>query len=178
MNALFDFSYTKRYYLLHPLKFLKEVKTNLRNAWMRISKGYCYTDIWNFNTWFCEIAPQMLRYLAEHGCAYPGFGEFDTPEKWHDWLHSMADIIDTFYDEDFWFETKNEYYQEWTTLWDFHNNKHPNLTVTCEYDTSEEHFKLVRELYYARMKEINNERQELINNTFMVLAKNFDTLWD
>lgn len=177
MNA-FKFLFRPSYYFKHPIKFIKEIGVNLKNAWMRATKGYCYTDIWNIDNWFCEVFPPMLRYLAEHGCAYPGIEPFETPEKWHDWLHSMADMIDTIYDEDFWIETKNEYYQEWNILWDFHNNKNPNLTMTCEYDTSEEHFDLVRKLYYTRMEEISKERQALIENIFMELAKHFDCLWD
>ena len=145
---------------------------------MRATKGYCYTDIWNFNTWFCGVVPPMLRYLADNGCAYSGISEFDTPEKWHNWLHSMADTIHSFNDEELWLKTKNEYYKEWNTLWEHHQNKHPNITMTCEYDTSEEHFDLVRQLYYARAEEISKERQELINNTFKSLSMNFDALWD
>ena len=178
MNVLMDFSYSKRYFLTHPWKWFKEIWTNIKNGWMRATKGYCYTDVWNIDNWFCEVLPPMLRHMANHGCAHPGVAPFETEEKWHDWLHSMADVIDTIYDEDFWVETKNEYYKEWNTLWDFHNNKHPNFTETCEYNTSEEHFDLVRELYYARMKEISEERQELINDTFMEIARAFDYLWD
>ena len=177
MNA-FKFIFRPSYYFKHPIKFIKEIGINLKNAWMRATKGYCYTDIWNIDNWFCEVFPPMLRYLAEHGCAYPGTEPFETPEKWHDWLHSMADVIDTIYDEDFWTETKNEYYKEWNTLWDFHNNKNPNITMTCEYDTSEEHFELVRKLYYIRMEEISKERQALIENTFQELGRAFDCLWD
>jgi len=178
MNVLTDFSYNKRYFLTHPWKWFKEIWINIKNGWMRATKGYCYTDVWNIDNWFCEVLPPMLRHMADHGCAHPGVAPFETEEKWHDWLHSMADVIDTIYDEDFWVETKNEYYKEWNTLWEFHNNKHSNFTETCEYNTSEEHFDLVRELYYARMKEISEERQALIENTFMELAKYFDYLWD
>ena len=179
MNNVLKFWYRPTYYLTHPIKFFKELKANLINAWMRITKGYCYTDIWNLNTWFCLVLPPMLRHMADYGMAYPGGEPFETPEKWHDWLHSMADVIDTFEDEDYWYTNKNEYSEKWEELTDkarkIKKNEKGYTTITYE-DSAE--LDKIKQLYFARMEEISKERQALIENTFNELSKHFDCLWD
>ena len=179
MNNVFKLWYRPSYYFRHPIKFFKEVAANLKAAWMRATKGYCYTDVWNIDTWFCLVLPPMLRHMADYGSAYPGSEPFETPEKWHDWLHSVADVIETFNDEDFWYTTKNEFAEEWDKV-----SKEARVEVIDDlghkmisYNKSD-HYNEIKELYFARMKEISKERQALIENTFNELGKYFDCLWD
>lgn len=163
MNNVFKLWFLPSYYFRHPIKFFQEICANLKNAWMRVTKGYCYTDIWNIDTWFCNVFPPMLRHMADEGMAYPGIPPFETPEKWHDWLHSVADVIDTFNDEEFWYTTKNEYSEDWNRVSEDRENKD---------------YKEIKELYFTRMEEITKERQALIEDTFIQIAKYFDCLWD
>jgi len=37
-----------------------------------------------------RVLSEMLTYLADHTHAYPGCGEFDTPEKWDAHLRDLA----------------------------------------------------------------------------------------
>ena len=179
MENVLKFWYRPTYYLTHPIKFFKELRANLVNAWMRITKGYCYTDVWNLNTWFCLVLPPMLRHMADYGCAYPGTAPFETPEKWHDWLHSMADVIETFEDEDFWYTKKNEFAEEWEKTSQcarsYTTDENDNITISYNED---EHYKEIKELYFMRMEEISKERQALVENTLSQFSKYFDMLWD
>lgn len=178
MNVLKDFSCTRRYYLTHPWKFFKECWLNIKAAWMRATKGYCYMDVWNLEYWLCSILPSMFRHMADYGSGYPGWPPFETPEEWSDWLHSMADAFETIADSEYWEEKKNEFYDEWSTLLDYHSDNHPNLTTTCQYDTSPEHYETIRKLYWERMQQIAIEKQEYIKNTLNEMAEHFEKLWD
>lgn len=107
LNVFKNYTHPKNYYWSHPFKFLKETFYNFSDAKMRACKGYCYSDVWNLDDWFCEIIGKMLRDLADRGTAYPGEGEFDTPEKWHDWLYSIADLFEGVSEDE-----KNEYFEK------------------------------------------------------------------
>ena len=155
LNVLNDWSYSKRYYLTHPWKWVKELFCNLKNAYRRAKYGWAYSDCWNMDSWLLEILPQMLRHMADEGCAYPGYEPFETPEKWEDWLHSMADVLESL-QEDNWY-SQNEYAKDFHIR---HNDK--------ELD----------QLYFLETENLYNERQQLLENTFAQLVKNFNSLWD
>ena len=53
VNVLTDFTYSKRYYLTHPLKFFKECYLNIKYAKQRICRGWCWTDMINMNETEC-----------------------------------------------------------------------------------------------------------------------------
>lgn len=105
MNSAFNnFTSSKHWYLMHPIRFLRDLKYFLKASWSRITKGYCGMDVWNFSDWFCEVIPMMLRKLADEGDGYP-YGL--TPEKWHEILHEMANHIENAQED--WAGDKNPY---------------------------------------------------------------------
>ena len=177
MNAnVFTWSYTKQYYLTHPWSWIRELFFNIRDAFRRAIYGWTYRDVWELDYFLLTILPPMLRYMAEHGHGYPGTEPFTTPEKWQTWLRHIADDFAKIGDEDYWEYQRNEYYEEWEALMEYQD--HPNLTTTFDYDTSEEHIKEINHLYWERMKELNVERQKLINDTFAEMAEHYFCLWD
>ena len=163
MNNVLKFWYRPTYYFIHPIKFFKELKVNLINAWMRITKGYCYTDIWNLNTWFCLVLPPMLKHMADYGMAYPGSEPFETLEKWHDWLHNMANTIERL-DYDAWMEDNNEYSHTYER--------------TFEDDDESEEKEEIRKKYYERCTEIHPKRAQVLEDFGKNFFKFFDCLWD
>lgn len=157
MNVLKDWAHSRRYYLTHPWKWFKEIGQNLRSAWERATKGYCYSDVWNIDLWLLNILPAMFRDMAASGCGYPGPGtEFDTPEKWRDHLLAMADVLESLQFENYW-EDANEYKDEY-----------------LHSPTRNE----VKELFFAREQELYEQRQQLLQDTFLTLAYNLDKYWD
>ena len=160
---VFKWAWRPRYYLTKPWKWIKELFGNIRAAWMRAIKGYCYTDVWNWDDWFCSVVPPMLRHMADHGSAYPGTEPFDTPEKWHDWLYEMAHRIERLQYDD-WMEDNNEYSKEY--IESFENDWHS--------EQQEE----IRKKYYVRCREINETRRQVLEDFGRSFFKFFDCLWD
>jgi len=157
MNVLWDFPYPTKYYLTHPLKFFKHLRINIRDARMRMRKGYCLSDVWNMDLWFLDVFPPMLRDLAEKGQAYPGpETDFDTPEKWHDWLNSVADRLEECKEDNY--EKKNEYYK------DFYSSNFKDKELTKKY--------------IQRDQELAEEAHQKLKDTMAEIAQNFYMLWD
>lgn len=169
-----NFTWRPRYYLKHPIKFFADLRDSFRAMWMRATKGYCYSDVWNMNTWMLEIFPPMLRHMAEYGCAYPGDNEFDIPEKWNDYLNSLADIFELLQEEN-WLN-KNEYEDKYFHAVDMFYDRHPNLTTTTTL--TQKDIDTLHDKWIKRVEELNKERQETINDVFKSLARIFDALWD
>jgi len=160
---VFRWAWRKKYYILRPWKWFSELISNFKAAWMRAIKGYCYTDVWNWDSWFCSVVPPMLRDMADKGMAYPGGEPFDTPEKWHDWLYEMAHKIERL-DYDDWMEDSNEYSKEYNE--------------SFENDWHSERQEEIRKKYYERCAEIHKTRQQALEEVFLELARHFDCLWD
>ena len=132
-----------------------------------MTKGYCYTDWANFDAWFKNIAPKMLRDIAMYGHGYPGTPPFEDPENWSSWLHRMADQITACQDEN----KGNEYYEPYMNCL----MKEPQTILTKE-ETDEE--KELREKYYKRWLELIDEHKELFKKTMYEMLEHWDSLWD
>ena len=160
---VFNWSYSKRYYLTHPWKWFKELWYNIKAAYRRVKYGWCYCDVWNWDDWFCSVVPPMLRHMADHGSAYPGCEPFDTQEKWHAWLHKTADTIERLgYDD--WMEDMNEYSADYI--------------ASFEKDWRSEKHEEIRKKYYERCAEIHKLRAEVLENFGKEFFKHFDKIWD
>ena len=160
--SVFKLSYRKKYYFLHPIQFIKEIFGMIRDMFHRAKYGWAYSDVWNLNDWLIGILPPMLRHMADYGCAYPGDVKFDTPEKWNDWLHSMADVLESLQEEN-WYG-QNEYEKEWSEI------------PFKKHLTEEE--EILRQAYWDREIELETNRQNLQQKTFKELIENLDCLWD
>ena len=177
MNAnVFTWDYSARYYLKHPWEWIEDLFYNIRDAFRRAIYGWTYRDVWDLGYFLLDILPPMLRHMADKGSAYPGTEPFSTPEEWHKWLYNLADSLAKIGDEDYWTCQRNEYYEEWQALIEYQDN--PHITTTFDYDTSKEHIKEINHLYWNRMRELNNERQKLTEDTFLEMAKHYFCLWD
>lgn len=158
-RSVFNYCYSCRYYLTHPWLFIKEFFQNCNHAWRRAIYGWTWEDCWNLDDWLLNILPEMLRHMADHGSGYPGSKPFETPEKWHDWLHSVADVLESL-QEDNWY-SQNEYKEDFRRKW----------PAGKDFDT-------VKELYFARTKELTEEREKLLIDTGIQIFKNLNLLWD
>ena len=175
LNVLKDFPYRPRYYITHLWKWFRECWINLKNAWMRATKGYCYTDLWNMDDWFLEVLPRMLRQLAKDHQAYPGQPPFETPEKWERWLIEMAENLEYVASDP---DEENEYSQAFMDAMD---NCHKirsetnSITYTYELDAAGEELK---DKYFKREKELSDTRQEVLKDTMAELGQYLRNLWD
>ncbi len=177
LNVLKDFPYSTRYYITHPWKWFKDCWINLKNAWYRAIKGYCYTDLWNINDWLLEVLPNMLQELADKHCAYPGQPPFKTPEDWEDWLRKIADqLIKLREDEE---EHENQYARVYYAALAERRAANCNNTSLAVTNTlNDEELLRLRDKYFIRRDEIIAEKQALAIETGKELFEYLNYLWD
>ena len=181
MKSVFHLFYRPRYYFKHPLRFIKEIISNIRDVIHRARYGWTYSDVWNFNSWFLEIIPDMLDYLSEHGYGYPGDEEFPTYESWQKWLKDQAAAIRSCSEEGQ--ESRNEYKAEYDAALEQcrmvtkPDPDHPNLrTITFENEPA--NMDEITKKYYARASEIAVESEATLIKAMTELATKMPTLWD
>lgn len=174
-SSVFWLPYTKRYYLIHPIKFVKDIIQIGKDVYRRARYGWTWQDVWNWDTWFLATTPDMLDYLAEHGVAYPGKSPFETPEKWHDWLHLTAKMLRTGSDK--WQRDHNEYYEgysqyladNWPQPYKDENGV-LHQEVPKPNDTTKK--------YYAHADELHKLGCENIEFAMKEIGKYFHDIWD
>lgn len=149
--------YNKKYLITHPWQWFKCAWRNIRDAWRRSVYGWTYGDVWDWDTWFTRVVPDMLRHIANHGSAYPGHEPFDTPEKWHDWLQHMAFLIETADEE--WQDEHNEFYKDY-------------MDHIMEND--KERFNK----YIARANELYEQGERNIAQALVEIGQHFYSIWD
>lgn len=82
------FPYTKRYYLRHPLRWLRDLKEAFQNLWHRAFYGYAWIDLWNMDTYLLELIPNMLHELGDRSEAYAD-SKFPNLEAQRAYLHAL-----------------------------------------------------------------------------------------
>lgn len=173
LNVLKNFPYSTYYYIRHPWKWIEHLCNNIKMAYQRIKYGYCYTDVYNIDHYLLEILPRMLRELAledSHPCS------FQTIEEWHNWLESMADVFESL-PIDNW-KTKNEFADDFYSLCDkcrYIEKDEKGFTHVKWVETEE--LKDLKNLYFERNKELKEEREILLQDTFKLLGQHLDELW-
>lgn len=162
--------YNKKYLITHPWQWVKCVWRNFKDAWRRSVYGWTYGDVWDWDNWFLRTTPNMLRYMADHGSAYPGDEYFNTPEKWHDWLYEIADLLDSGREE--WQDEHNEYYKQYFNSlksWIPDENGMYHMTT----NNSE-----IREKFFQRSKELAEQGKDNVRRALTAISEHFYDLWD
>ena len=181
MKSVFHLPYRLRYYLRCPIRFFKDVFGCARDAWHRARYGWAYGDVWNFNTWFLEVIPDMLDYLAANGYGYPGDSEFPTYESWQEWLRAQAAAIRSCSEEAQ--EKRNEHKYAFDAALDQMNMvskpdpDNPKL-IALSFENEPANMDELRAKYYARAQEIAKESDATLENALIELAHKMPTLWD
>lgn len=165
-----------RYYVKHPIKFLRETHSIIKAAWWRVTRGWCAGDCWEFAYWFLDVAPEMLDYLADHACGYPGNKRFPTYESWQEHLRAISNMLKNSRDEVR--DKKNEYTEA--------HEKELEETGWPRYTTNSDGSKTVVvsdsptfNNYYNRDLELSCEQDVIIEEAFKLLAETpFKGIWD
>lgn len=164
--------YSWRYWLRHPIKWVKDICGDLRAAYQRAKYGWAPRDTFSFDDWFMEVIPPMLRYLADDseqlGVDY-GRAPFDTPEKWHAFIRSLADRIESCKEEEQ--DKRNEYYD------DYMREITSDGQITWNYDSGAADSNDLHAKYFTRSKELWEEAQHTIEETLLEMGKYFFALW-
>lgn len=114
----------------HPFEPLVQLFRDIRCCLQRITKGYCYRDVWSIDSWFLEVVPAMLEELKNttHGCpavlmdskdsASNVIGNNDVHEEWRQILNEMVRLFREADEEAC--KRKNPYEEEyWCALEEF-----------------------------------------------------------
>lgn len=170
--SVFSFPYSKKYYLLHPWKWIQTFFKNLTYAYRRAVYGWTWSDCYELYDWLLTILSQMFRHLAEYSNGYPGRAPFETPEKWQDWLNSIADVLEVCQDE-----PVNKYTEEFAAALEMqykqkHEKNYSGPTI------SDEDLNLISQLYLEQDKENQHQQEILIKDVFNQIAEHFFDLWD
>ena len=171
MNVLNDFPYRARYYVRRPWRWFQELWWNLQAAWARATKGHAWRDSAEMDEYLLHLIPSMLRDHAK-SIAYPGNDEFPTYESWQAWCNSLANRFEAVQEENW--SGRNEWEHQWHNM-NSMSWRYPNLTTT--YTFIKEDIEEVREKYLAREQELYNEREQIIQQLYMELAKHHSMLW-
>ena len=158
--SVWTYPYTKRYYLTHPWKWLHDTYWNFRNFIHRGKYGFAYVDVWEWSTWWPKVGAAAMRYLSEHGSGYPSVEPWDTPEKWKDYLNKLADLLDWSADsQDICYtDDLNEYNKEMEEMLDrTRRSKTGEDGTIIDYCDMKVKDKIIRDKYYAREKELQDE---------------------
>ena len=158
-NVLAVSPFMKGYYCRHPIQYVRNIFHRLHNGWMRATKGYCYHDLWNIDSWFYDVIPDMLDTFADKTLGYPGDIEFPTPESWITYLHNLANDLRLCTDTAA--EQMNEYYAAYLNL----------------SDKSTPEAEELRQKYYIRCREIEREQETIREEAMVRFAHILPRLW-
>ena len=180
--SVWSFPYRTSHYLTHPWKWFKDLYWNIRNFWHRGRYGFAYVDVWNFCDWYPRAGAAALRYLAEHGNAFPGTEPWDTPERWNNFLIELARKLDRCADSmDICFtDEENEYseaFHEAFTKLTRHEKENEDGSVTTWHDETPE-FNALRDKYFARERELSQKNEDFCEETFATVGQTLGHLWD
>lgn len=156
----------------YPINWITNVKTffkSFKYGFQRITRGYSDRDCWNLDNTLLIYLAQTLNWLSEHSHGYPGYGEFDTYEKWQKYLQELAlDFLKIAYPEIYF---KNPYEDQW-----YQQFKKVNMDYNSYFlkVTNKEIDKLYREYE----NNIQQEKMNLFNESWIKLGKIFFHLWD
>ena len=163
---IWNFGTTKRYWLSHPIKWVKRVVRAFKWLHQRATQGYCDGDWYNTGKWFTDIMPQMLRDMANKGGSYP-IETFGSPEVWHIWLNKIADKLELATDEYRFSEEANEYTDDFLLL----------SAAAKERELTPQE-KILRNKYFSRQKELAAEQDETFKEVMNELILHWNDLWD
>lgn len=77
----------------YPVNWGRRVKNffySFKYAYQRITRGFSDKDVWNLDEYYLNLFSAAIRQLAQYHNAYPGNEEFDTDEKWTEYLYKMS----------------------------------------------------------------------------------------
>lgn len=162
-NILTDYPFTFKWYLRRPWKFFQHTWYNLRGAWQRATRGYAYSDAAEMDEFLLHILPGMLRKVG-NGLSFPGVEPFETVEKWEDWCNSLADVFESLQEDNWTSSGRNEYREEY-------------YNKILEEDRDSEEANKISKLYWAREKELWDQRETILQDAYKQLALYHTYLW-
>lgn len=156
--------YNKKYCILHPWKVIMHKCRDIKCAWQRATKGYCFRDVWAIDEWFVNVFPEMIEELIEVHHGYPG--EL-TDEEWINILKKMSKSFRNADDDKT--EFHNPYEEEYLNTLDFDVE---TCELTCTADEE------LEKNYYDFEKQKEEFMRKSLDEGMQLFNKYFYALWD
>ena len=153
--------YRKKYYLTHPIDFFAHYWRDLKCAYERATKGYCFRDLWSIDDWFLNVFPIMLQDFNKIRNGHPGN---ITEEEWNT---IIEDMIISFKNAD---EEQTDYLNKYEEEYDKIIFKGDNNYTDKE--------KELQKNYYNEENKKFEYRKHNLQKGFQLLNKWFFALWD
>lgn len=174
-----------------------EVFHDLKCCVQRIKKGFCYRDIWDIDTWFLNVIPDMLEELKDTSHGFPSRflknDGSDTDEeidkaaaKWKDILTEMAFLFREANEETC--QKKNPYDEEYTVVlhkfikhFGFNGKwvkKKDGTRVFIRNLSDIPKYRKLDENYHKVENELCEYRSDCLKKAMSMFAEYFNDLWD
>lgn len=174
-----------------------EVFNDLKCCVQRIKNGFCYRDIWNINSWFLNVIPDMLDELKNTAHGFPSKflrnNGTDTDEdinkgaeKWNKILSRMAFLFREANEETC--TRKNPYEDEhnivfnkflkrfgWNGKW---VKRKDGTRVFIQSLNDIPKYRELDENYHKVEKELCEYRRNCLKKALAMFAEYFNDLWD
>lgn len=175
----------------------KEILRDLKCCVQRIKKGFCYRDIWNIDSWFLNVIPDMLDELKHTQHGFPTrFLKSDgsdtdeeidrAAEKWKDILTEMAFLFSEANKETC--QKKNPYEEEYGIVSDkfierfgFNGKwvrKKDGTHVFVRWLRDIPKYRELDENYHRVENELHEYRSACQKKALSMFAEYFNDLWD
>lgn len=156
--------YGRKYCLKHPQAVIKHKISDIKCAWQRANKGYCFRDVWDIDHWFLNIVPEMLdEYIKVHN----GYPPDTTDEQWVETINKMAKC----------FRNANKFTTEFVNPYE----KEYLSTLTMDFDKGTLECSASEELdknYHKAVAEKEIFMQKSLDEGMELFHKYFRSLWD
>ena len=170
-----------RYYLMHPLKWLGDLRLSIKWARQRCKKGYADIDWYNLYDWMIEVFSNMFEEYAKNHYGYPGEEAGFTSEQWTEYLHAISVHMKNASDDQE--VQKNEYEDSWEKMSDerwskLKKWKDDNGFIHHEWPPMTEEQEAIRDRYFTREKEITDWQLSEAQTALRMIGEQFFQLWD
>lgn len=156
--------YNKKYCIFHPWKVIMHKCRDIKCAWQRATKGYCFRDIWAIDNWFTNVFPKMIEELIE---VHHGYPTDLTDDEWVEVLKKMSKSFRNANEDKT--EFRNPYEEEYLGTLDFDLE---TCQLTCSAgEELEEKYRDFEKQKAEFMRKSLDEGMQLFN-------KYFYDLWD
>lgn len=73
----------------NPFNWISYTKHNLKNLWLRHTRGVGCCDIFNYDSYLAKVIARDLGIYKTKNCSWPGDNEFKTFESWQDYIQEI-----------------------------------------------------------------------------------------
>ena len=157
----------------NPFRKIKRFFKNIKRCIRRCRCGYCDHDVWNMDSWFLAVIPDMLSELKETTHGYPANLE-GGEEKWAEILGRMIFLFNEANEDKC--SRKNPYEEAYFAS--FYNNPPVINDDNALQFSDKPEDKDITKKYLDEDKAIWKYRNECKNEAFELFSKWFWDLWD